>query len=56
MTSCIIVLILGNNITAAHTIGTKTIHTSTKVKCYYCDGEHHIDVCEKFKKDKDNTT
>ena len=24
-----------------------------KVKCYYCDGEHCIDKCEKFKKDKD---
>ena len=24
------------------------------MKCYYYDGEHSIDECEKFKKDKDN--
>ena len=24
-----------------------------KVKCYYCDGEHCIGECEKFKKDKE---
>ena len=23
-----------------------------KMQCYYCDGEHSIDTCEKFKKDK----
>ena len=23
------------------------------MKSYYCDGENHIDECEKFKKDKD---
>ena len=23
------------------------------MKCYYCDGEHCINECEKFKKDKD---
>ena len=26
--------------------------TPVKVKCYYCDGEHHINEFEKFKKDK----
>ena len=28
-------------------------HTPTKVKCYYCDGDHQTDRCEKFKKDRD---
>ena len=26
--------------------------TPIKMKCYYCDGKHSIDMCEKFKKDK----
>ena len=31
---------------------TRSYWTPTKMQCYYCDGEHSINMCEKFKKDK----
>ena len=52
MTSPIIALISGSNIMAVHT-RQFTLLVPIKVKCYYCEGGHHINKYEKFKKDKD---
>ena len=32
---------------------TQSYQTSTKMQCHYCEGEHSINVCKTFKKDKD---
>ena len=52
MTNCAIVIILGsNNSSSPH--NSHSNQTPTKMKCNYCEGDHHINECKKFKKDKD---
>ena len=52
MISLAIALFIGNSIKIAHTMHTSPIHIPIQHP-QRCDGEHRIDVCKKFKKDKE---
>ena len=57
MTSPIIALIFGKQSNSSpynmYQGNSYSYQAPIKVKCYYCDDEHHIDKCERLKKDKD---